>query len=116
MLKEYSFNKVYIACGYTNLRYGVDGLSALIESEFRLNPFEEGNLFLFCGRRKDRIKGLLWEGDGFLLLYKRLEHGRFIWPKTPEEVKSITAEQYQLLLSGFAIESSISKVHPKRAI
>lgn len=69
------FKDIYIACGYTDLRRGIDGLSIIIDKTFHLNPFEMGILFLFCGRRTDRIKGLLWEGDGFLLLYKRLESG-----------------------------------------
>lgn len=73
MFKEgLGIKKAYIACGYTDLRYGVDGLAALIQYQFSLDPFDEGTMFLFCGRRADRIKGLLWEGDGFILLYKRL--------------------------------------------
>ena len=68
--------KVYIACGHTDMRKSIDGLSAIVSQNFKLDPFDK-SLFLFCGRRRDRIKGLLWEGDGFLLLYKRLEGGRF---------------------------------------
>ena len=52
-----SFEHIYIAAGYTDLRRGIDGLSAIIENTLKLYP-----LFLFCGRRNDRIKGLLWEG------------------------------------------------------
>lgn len=59
--------KVYIACGHTDMRKAIDGLSSIVSQNFKLDPFER-NLFLFCGRRRDRIKGLLWEGDGFLLL------------------------------------------------
>ena len=66
MLKDASFfSKVYIACGYTDLRLGIDGLSTLIKNEFKLDPFEKNVLFLFCGRKPDRIKGLLWEGFSF---------------------------------------------------
>ena len=64
--------KVYIACGYTDLRRGIDGLAAMIQQQFSLDPFTNA-LFLFCGRRRDRMKALYWEGDGFLLPYKRLE-------------------------------------------
>lgn len=75
MLRDFKgADKVYIACGYTDLRKGIDGLAQMVEQEFRLDPFTN-TLFLFCGRRRDRIKGLYWEGDGFLLLYKRLENG-----------------------------------------
>lgn len=52
---------IYIACGYTDLRSGIDRLVALVQSSFKLDPYQN-SLFLFCGRRTDRIKGLLWEG------------------------------------------------------
>ena len=68
MLSEFKFDQVYLACGYTDLRLGINGLSALIKEHFNFDPFQKGILFLFCGRRTDRIKGLVWEGDGFLLL------------------------------------------------
>ena len=76
------FRKVYIAAGYTDLRRGIDGLASIVKFNFQLDPYEKDILFLFCGRRSDRIKGLVWEGDGFLLLYKRLELGGFSWPRT----------------------------------
>ena len=74
--------RVVIACGYVDLRKGIDGLSMIIGGRYHQNPFEKGTLFLFCGRRSDRIKGLLWMGDGFLQLYKRLEAGSLSWPRT----------------------------------
>lgn len=105
MLNDASgFEKVYIACGYTDLRRGIDGLAGMIQQEFKLDPFKQDILFLFCGRKTDRIKGLLWEGDGFLLLYKRLETGRFQWPRNEEEVKSISPQQYKWLMEGISIE------------
>lgn len=61
-------------------------------------------LFLFCGRRKDRMKGLYWEGDGFLLVYKRLENGRFQWPRNGTEAREITAQQYRWLMEGLSVE------------
>ena len=59
------FRKVYIAAGYTDLRRGIDGLASIVKFNFQLDPYEKDILFLFCGRRSDRIKGLVWEGDGF---------------------------------------------------
>ena len=94
------FRKIYIAAGYTDLRRGIDGLASIIKFNFQLDPYEKDILFLFCGRRSDRIKGLVWEGDGFLLLYKRLELGGFSWPRTKEEALEITPEQYQALMKG----------------
>ena len=98
-----AFNKIYIATGFTDLRRGIEGLASVVKYEFNLDPFDKDTLFLFCGRRKDRIKGLLWEGDGFLLLYKRLTTGAFSWPRTSEEALLINEEQFKLLMSGFDI-------------
>ena len=75
---------MYIACGYTDLRRGIDGLAAMVQQEFSLDPFTN-TLFLFCDRRRDRIKALYWEGNGFVLLYKRLERGSFQWPRNESE-------------------------------
>ena len=118
MLSEFKFDQVYLACGYTDLRLGINGLSALIKEHFELDPFQKGILFLFCGRRTDRIKGLVWEGDGFLLLYKRLEDGRFQWPRTSEEVLNITPQQYVWLMEGLSIEQKrlIKQVQPHKAM
>ena len=104
MLNDFTgADKVYIACGYTDLRRGIDGLAAIVQPQFQLDPFTN-TLFLFCGRRRDRIKGLYWEGDGFVLLYKRLEHGVYQWPRNENEVKSLTAQQYRWLMEGLKIE------------
>lgn len=114
----HGFDGIYIACGYTDLRYGVDGLASLVQNTFSLNPFSKGTLFLFCGRRSDRIKGLIWEGDGFLLVYKRLETGRFKWPRNTDDVLKMTPQQYRWLMEGLTIEpkTSVKEVHPKRAL
>ena len=66
---------IYIACGYTDMRKSIDGLASIVQQQFHLDPFSN-SLFLFCGRNRDRMKALLWEGDGFILLYKRLENGK----------------------------------------
>lgn len=96
-------DKVYIACGYTDLRRGIDGLAGIVQQQFQLAPFTN-TLFLFCGRRKDRIKGLYWEKDGFILLYKRLEQGVYQWPRSENEVRSLTPQQYRWLMEGLKIE------------
>ena len=63
----------------------------MIQDQFRLDPLDKGTLFLFCGRRSDRIKGLFFEGDGYLLLYKRLAPGyRFHWPRNEQEARELT--------------------------
>lgn len=104
MLNDFAgADKVYIACGYTDLRRGIDGLASIVQQQFELDPFTN-TLFLFCGRRRDRIKGLYWEKDGFLLLYKRLEQGTCRWPRSESEVKALTPQQYRRLMEELRIE------------
>lgn len=119
MLNDASgFRKVYIATGFTDLRRGIEGLSSLIKFQFQLDPFQKDILFLFCGKRTDRIKGLVWEGDGFLLLYKRLNVGGFSWPRTKEEAMEISPEQYQMLMKGLEIVAKrpIMETSPKELL
>ena len=97
------FKRVYLATGFTDLRRGIDGLATIIRFQFQLDPYDKNTLFLFCGRRSDLIKGLLWEGDGFLLLYKRLDNGAFRWPRSADEALAITPEQYRMLMQGVEI-------------
>jgi len=105
-----------VVCGYTDLRKGIAGLSQIIEGNFHLDPFEKDVLFLFCGRRGDRFKALLWEGNGFLLLYKRLERGSLSWPRTPDEVASLSKHEYRLLLQGLnPVQPRVREVNPKTA-
>ena len=92
--------RVVIACGYVDLRKGIDGLSMIIGDRYHQNPLKRESYFLFCGRRPDRIKGLLWMGDGFLQLYKRLEAGSLSWPRTSEEAARPTEEQFVIYRLG----------------
>lgn len=101
---------IYVACGYTDLRKSIDGLAATIQQSFHLNPFSN-SVFLFCGRQRDRIKALFWEGDGFVLLYKRLENGVYQWPRNEAEVKNLTPQQFRWLMEGLSIEQP--KAHRK---
>ena len=108
--------RVVLACGMVDLRKGSDGLSMIIGDKYHQNPFEKGTLFLFCGRRSDRIKGLLWMGDGFLLLYKRFESGSLSWPRTTQEAAELTEEQFNYLMLGLnPLEPKIKEVTPKKA-
>lgn len=105
--------RIVICCGYVDMRKGVDGLAQLVRSQYALDPFEKGTLFLFCGRRTDRMKGLLWMGDGFLLLYKRLEDGSLSWPRTQEEAAEITEEQFHYLMLGLnPLNPKVKEVYP----
>lgn len=112
-----SAEHVFIACGYTDMRKSIDGLSAIIAQQFQMDPFQL-SLFLFCGRRRDQFKALLWQGDGFLLLYKRLEKGRLQWPRTPDEVRELTPQQYRWLMEGLSVEQprAVQKITPKMVL
>ena len=68
--------KVYIVCGYTDMSKGLNSLVPFVQQNFGIDPYSS-SLFLFCGKRCDRLKALLWEPDGFVLLYKRLDNGRY---------------------------------------
>ena len=104
MLNDFTgAERVFIACGYTDLRRGIDGLASLVQTQFQLDPFTN-TLFLFCGRRRDRIKALYWEGNGFVLLYKRLESGSFQWPRSEAEARELTSQQYRWLMEGLQID------------
>lgn len=108
--------RVILACGTVDLRKSIDGLATTIGDKYQQNPFEKGTLFLFCGRRSDRIKGLLWMGDGFLLLYKRFEAGSLSWPRTTEEAAELTEDQFNYLMLGLnPLDPKIKDVTPKKA-
>lgn len=96
-------DKFYVACGKTDMRMGINGLVNKITTEFKLEPCEN-SAFLFCGIRKDRIKVLLWDGSGFILMYKRVERGSFKWPRNHTEAKQISVQQLEWLLRGMEIE------------
>lgn len=113
MLREaYGVKRIIIRTGKTDLRFGIDKLAALVRMEFGLDPLDAGTLFLFCGKKRDRIKGLVYEGDGFLLLTKRLTKGAFQWPRSETEAHEMSREDYGRLMDGYTVESSI-KVYSK---
>lgn len=91
---------VYLACGHTDMRKSINGLAAIVEGSFGLNPFADA-LFVFCNRNRDRLKILEWDGDGFWLYFKRLEKGRFRWPTSDESrTMELTDEELQVLLGS----------------
>lgn len=108
---------IYVACGYTDMRKSIDGLAASVQQSFGLNPFSN-SLFLFCGHQNDRIKALWWEGNGFVLLYKRLENGRFRWPMDEEQARLLTQQEFRWLLEGLSIEQpkAVKDVDLKAAV
>jgi len=101
---------VYLACGPTDLRKSIDGLAALVQQVFALDPFAHA-WFVFCNRDRDKLKLLRWDTNGFWLYYRRLERGHFQWPSTPEgATRVISRRQLQWLLDGLTLEQR--QAHP----
>ena len=96
---------IYIVCGRTDMRKSIDGLCAIVVDQLKEEP-NSSSLYLFCGKRCDRIKVLLREPDGYVLLYKKLDvvQARYRWPRNKSEVKTITWQQFDWLMSGLDIE------------
>lgn len=90
---------IWIVAGMTDLRRGFVGLSAMVQTALKENPFS-GQIFVFRGRRGDLIKLLWFDGDGLCLFAKRLERGRFVWPKADSGTVSLTRAQLSMLLEG----------------
>ena len=97
------------------MRKSIDGLMAIIRDTYEMDPYSN-SLFLFCGRRCDRIKALHFEKDGFCLLYKRLDNGRFQWPRNSSEVRNLTRQEYRWLLEGLSIDQPKAIRLPGRRI
>jgi transposase len=91
--------RIWIAAGVTDMRRGFDGLSAQVQIVLEQQPFS-GHVFVFRGRRGDIVKLLWWDGDGLCLFSKRLERGRFIWPKAESGTVSLSRAQLSMLLEG----------------
>lgn len=98
------YEHIYIACGYTDMRKGIDGLAYIVQKKLGKDPFSN-SLFLFCGRKRCFFKALSWAGNGFELYYRRYDGkgATLKWPMYPEEAVSITLQQLQTLLDGFSI-------------
>ena len=90
---------IYLATEPVDFRKGMDGLAAIVQSEFDLDPFS-GAIFIFRAKRSDRLKIVVWDGTGLVLVYKRIEGAGFIWPKMRNGTVSITRSQFEALFEG----------------
>ena len=97
--------KVYLALGNTDMRKAINGLSMLVEARLELDPFS-GHLFVFCNRRRNIIKILYWDTNGFCLWYKRLEKDVFRWPESEADVWHIDHRQLSWLLDGLEVRQA----------
>lgn len=100
---------VYICCGHTDMRKSINGLMTLVKESFSLDPFAEA-LYVFCNRKRDRLKILEWDGDGFWLYFKRLERGHFHWPAKGEtDTIVLKSEELSFLIEGAKLEKKLKR-------
>ncbi len=94
---------VYLALGITDLRKSIDGLAVIVQEHFQLDPFSK-HFFVFCNRKKDKIKVLEWDADGFWLHYKRLEKSHFQWPDGKRQSLAVSQREFRWLLDGLSLQ------------
>ena len=105
--------RIYLACGHTDMRKSINGLSAIIESGFQLNPFDSA-LFVFCNRSRDRLKILEWDTDGFWIYFKRLEKGHFQWPTASDErTMTLSQDEFEHLIGSTKVIQKIRRKEVK---
>ena len=106
---------IYLACGVTDFRKQISGLVAMVHMQFRLDPYKGSCAFIFCNKKRNGIKILRYDSNGFILASKKLlEDMKFQWPRTSEEVKEISFRQVEWLLQGLEIEQK-KALHEVRA-
>ena len=123
---KFGDKQVYLACGHTDMRKSINGLSGIVNDSFQLDPFGAA-LFVFCNRNRDRLKILEWDGDGFWLYFKRLEKGHFKWPGLPARAggeasdqgqhgdaptMALSGEELTVLLGGVRVELKATSKSP----
>ena len=111
MIFENSHAQFYLAAGHTDMRKSIDGLAVLVKEGFNLDPFSPC-LYVFCNRKRDKLKILKWECNGFWLYYRRLEKGKFKWPDGQRnEMAIISRRELSWLLDGLPLKQSFA--HPE---
>lgn len=114
MISPPAGTRIWIAAGVTDMRRGFDGLAALVQTQLQADPFS-GHIFVFRGRRGDRVKLLWWDGDGLCLLAKRLEAGKFVWPQATDGSLALSPAQLSMLLEGIDWRRPV-RTAPVRAV
>ncbi len=115
MIRPGPGTRIWLACGFTDMRRGFDSLAAQVQGQLERDPFS-GQVFIFRGRKGDRVKLLWWDDDGLCLLAKRLENGRFVWPQANDGVVALTAAQLSMLLEGIDWRRPLRTGQPQTAI
>ena len=106
LIGNYSTHRYFLYRHATDMRKGFNGLSGIVSNELAMNPLS-GDVFIFLNRKRDRLKVLAWEGDGYSIYYKRLESGTYELPNSVANSDSISlsGQELQLLLSGIQLSS-----------
>ena len=96
-------SKIFLITGRTDMRLSIDGLMSIIRDAYQMDPYANA-LYLFCGRKTDRIKALYHDKTGFVMLYMRLDSGRFQWPRNSCEARLLTRQEYRWLMEGLSVD------------
>ena len=118
MLSGVSVERVYLAAGYTDMRMSINGLAAIVQECFLLDPFST-DLYVFCNKNRDRLKILRWQHNGFWLYIRRLDKGKFNWPKPADgDTIEVSGRELGWLLDGLSLqqEKAHLKLSPKLAV
>lgn len=110
-----SGTRIWLAAGATDMRRGFDGLAAIVQQQLSADPFS-GQLFVFRGKRGDRIKVLWWDGSGLCLFCKRLEDQQFVWPQASSGTVLLSSAQLSMLLEGIDWRRATQTYKPQLAV
>ena len=112
MIVDFSKARIFLRSGHTDLRKAVNGLTAIVQEEMTQDPFS-GSIYIFCNRERKLLKAVYWDRTGFWLSQKRLEKEKFPWPQDTEEVRELSVEQLQMLLTGIDFLKAHKEVYYK---
>ena len=115
MIFDMSRTRIFIRPGHTDMRKGVNGLTAIVQESMSQDPFS-GSVYLFCNRERNLLKAVYWDKTGFWLSQKRLEKEKFPWPATVEAVRELNGEELKMLLAGIDFFKAHKELYYKKVI
>lgn len=106
-LSAETVKEIIVITGPTDMRKGAERLAMMVQSEFSLDPCAPGVLYVFCGMRKDRLRCIIWENDGWTMLVRKKLNGRFNWPGGERQAKSVAPGEFHRILEGTSVKDSM---------